>query len=57
MHSLHSAARTMPDWHTVCGCLKSLAAQIPNFKPGLSSSLPGKCCVNIPYPISTTTDC
>ncbi|KAK8926563.1 hypothetical protein KSP39_PZI018599 [Platanthera zijinensis] len=57
VRSLNAAAKTTPDRQTACGCLKTLAAQIPNFKPGLAAGLPGKCGVSIPYPISTTTDC
>ncbi|KAK8925650.1 hypothetical protein KSP39_PZI018600 [Platanthera zijinensis] len=57
VRSLNAAARTTPDRQTACRCLKSLAAQIPNFNPGLAAGLPGKCGVSIPYPISTTTDC
>ncbi|KAK8950291.1 hypothetical protein KSP40_PGU021626 [Platanthera guangdongensis] len=54
---LNAAAKTTPDRQTACGCLKSLAAQFPNFNPDLAASLPRKCGVSIPYPISKTTDC
>ncbi|KAF7825424.1 non-specific lipid-transfer protein 1-like [Senna tora] len=55
--SLSAAAQTTPDRQSVCNCLKGAAAQIPNLDPKNAESLPGLCNVNIPYKISTSTNC
>ncbi|XP_019187989.1 PREDICTED: non-specific lipid-transfer protein 1-like [Ipomoea nil] len=57
VRNLAGAAKTTADRQTACGCLKSLAGRISGLKPNLASSLPGKCGVNVGYPISTSTDC
>ena len=55
--SLNSLASSTPDRQQACKCLKSGFQQIPGINPGLASGLPGKCGVNIPYPIRPSTDC
>ncbi|KAJ3689802.1 hypothetical protein LUZ61_018966 [Rhynchospora tenuis] len=54
--SLNSKAATSTDRQTVCNCLKNLAKTM-SFNAGAVAGLPGKCGVNIPYAISTSTDC
>ncbi|KAL5704707.1 hypothetical protein ACHQM5_023097 [Ranunculus cassubicifolius] len=55
--SLNSAAKTTPDRKTACSCIKTLANSIPGIKPRMVSSLPGKCVVNVGFPISVDMDC
>lgn len=55
--SLNSAAKTTADRQTACNCLKSAAGQIGGINPGYALGLPKSCGVNIPYKISTSTDC
>ncbi|KAF1868112.1 hypothetical protein Lal_00018628 [Lupinus albus] len=50
-------ARTTPDRRAACNCLKTAAANTPGLNPSNAESLPGKCGVNIPYKISTSTNC
>ncbi|KAE8702849.1 Non-specific lipid-transfer protein [Hibiscus syriacus] len=57
VRGLNGIARTTPDRQTACRCLQNAARSIPNIKPPLAESLPGKCGVNIPYKISTSTNC
>ncbi|KAJ1688503.1 hypothetical protein LUZ63_019893 [Rhynchospora breviuscula] len=54
--ALNSKAKTSADRQTVCNCLKNLAKSI-TFNGGAVAGLPGKCGVNVPFPISTSTDC
>nr|BAO51648.1 lipid transfer protein [Suaeda japonica] len=55
--SLNSMASTPADRKAACGCLKSAAASISGMNTAAASSLPSKCGVSIPYPISTSVDC
>ncbi|PIA32453.1 hypothetical protein AQUCO_04500215v1 [Aquilegia coerulea] len=55
--SLNRAAETTSDRQTACRCLKSANRRIPGLNQGAASSLPGKCNVNIGYPISPSVDC
>ncbi|PIA32479.1 hypothetical protein AQUCO_04500233v1 [Aquilegia coerulea] len=55
--ALNSAAKTTPDRKIACGCLKSAAANAQGIKQQFASALPGKCGVNIGYPISASVDC
>ncbi len=57
VRSLNSRASSTPDRQQACACLKQLAGGIPGLKPALALGLPGKCNVNVPFPISTSTDC
>ncbi|MBA0787166.1 hypothetical protein Gotri_028176, partial [Gossypium trilobum] len=56
IRSLNMMARTTPDRQTVCGCLQT-AAKAVKIKGNLAETLPAKCSVNIPYKISTSTNC
>ncbi|KAG5071074.1 hypothetical protein AAZX31_03G036800 [Glycine max] len=56
--SLSSAAKTTADRQGACSCLKNLANNMgQSLNAGNAASLPGKCGVNIPYKISTSTNC
>uniref|UniRef100_A0A803MHX4 Non-specific lipid-transfer protein n=2 Tax=Chenopodium quinoa TaxID=63459 RepID=A0A803MHX4_CHEQI len=55
--TLNSMASTPADRKAACGCLKSASTAIKGLNAGNAASLPGKCGVSIPYPISTSTDC
>ncbi|XWS09499.1 hypothetical protein CRYUN_Cryun40dG0089800 [Craigia yunnanensis] len=52
--SLNGQAQSKDDRQTVCRCLKGLAAGLLAFNP---SCLPSDCGVNVPFKISTSTDC
>ncbi|CDP14199.1 unnamed protein product [Coffea canephora] len=56
IRSLNSQAKTTVDRRTACSCLKSLAGRV-RVNQGLAAGLPGKCGVNVGYPISTSTNC
>jgi hypothetical protein len=56
VHSLNSAASTSADRQAVCRCIKSLASTISALDLGAISSLPDKCGVSVPIPISPSTD-
>ncbi|KAJ4749268.1 Non-specific lipid-transfer protein [Rhynchospora pubera] len=56
VRSLNAKAQTSDDRKTVCNCLKNLAKAV-SFNAGVVAGLPGKCGVNVPFPISTSTDC
>lgn len=55
--ALNNAARTTPDRQAACNCLKNTARAISGLNQGNAAALPGKCGVNIPYKISTSTNC
>ncbi|KAJ7961094.1 Non-specific lipid-transfer protein [Quillaja saponaria] len=57
VRSLLAAAKTTADRQAICNCLKSAAGSLPGLKPNLAAGLPGACRVNIPYKISTSTNC
>ncbi|KAL2337627.1 hypothetical protein Fmac_012073 [Flemingia macrophylla] len=57
VRNIVNTARTTADRRTVCNCLKTAAASIHGLKPTNAQTLPGKCGVNIPYKISTSTNC
>ena len=54
---LNSAANTTWARQLTCNCLKTLASKIPGVKYNLAAGVPGKCHVNVPFPISPSTDC
>lgn len=54
--SLNSMASSTADRQAVCNCLKNFA-QSNSVNAGAAASIPGKCGVNVPYAISTSTDC
>ncbi|XP_054779104.1 non-specific lipid-transfer protein 1-like [Prosopis cineraria] len=55
--SLVAAARTTADKQTVCNCLKTTAGQIPGYNDANAQAIPAKCRVNVPYKLSTSTNC
>ncbi len=55
--SLLTMAQTTADRQAACTCIKSAAGSISGINPQNAESLPGKCGVNIPYKISTSTNC
>ncbi|KAK9159284.1 hypothetical protein Scep_005858 [Stephania cephalantha] len=55
--TLDDAADTTEDRRTACTCLKNLLSTNPGINLGLANSLPAKCGVSVPYPISPSTDC
>ncbi|TKY63607.1 Non-specific lipid-transfer protein 1 [Spatholobus suberectus] len=57
VRSLNSAAKTTADRQAACNCLKQAAGAISGFNANNAATLPGKCGVNIPYKISTSTNC
>ncbi|KAJ1419251.1 Plant lipid transfer protein/Par allergen [Sesbania bispinosa] len=54
---LNGAAQTTPDRQAACNCLKNAAGSISGLNAANAAALPGKCGVNIPYKISTSTNC
>ncbi|KAI0504122.1 hypothetical protein KFK09_015070 [Dendrobium nobile] len=50
-------AITTEDRQTVCNCIKSLAKQIGGLNQNLLATIPGKCGVDVGYPISFSVDC
>ncbi|XP_024934750.3 non-specific lipid-transfer protein 1 [Ziziphus jujuba] len=57
VRTLNNAAKTTPDRQATCNCLISAAKGIPGLKPNLVSGLPTACGVNLPFKISTSTNC
>ncbi|KAM7263373.1 hypothetical protein ACFE04_001056 [Oxalis oulophora] len=55
--SLNNQAKSTPDRQAACECLKSLANSYKTINPTTAAGLPSKCGVNIPYKISTSTNC
>ncbi|PON51604.1 Lipid transfer protein/Par allergen [Parasponia andersonii] len=55
--SLVSLAKTTVDRQNACKCLKDAAGKVPGINPTFAASLPSKCGANIPYKISTSTNC
>ncbi|CAN1355810.1 Non-specific lipid-transfer protein [Linum perenne] len=54
---LNSAANNTPNRQTACRCLKTIAGSVRGINLGLAAGLPGKCRVNVPFPISLSVDC
>ncbi|XP_050383563.1 non-specific lipid-transfer protein 1-like [Argentina anserina] len=57
VRKLNSMAKTTADRKATCNCLKNAAGSIKGLNPSLAAGLPGKCGVNVPYKISTSTNC
>ncbi|CAN1810385.1 Non-specific lipid-transfer protein, partial [Linum perenne] len=57
IRSLNSAARSTPDRQAACRCLKNFAAGASGINYGLAGGLPGKCGVNVGFPISPSVNC
>jgi len=55
-NTLHNARSTF-DRRFICNCLKVVAGAVHGLNPTNAQALPGKCGVNIPYKISTSTNC
>ncbi|CAN1166206.1 Non-specific lipid-transfer protein [Linum perenne] len=54
---LNGAAASTPDRQAACRCLKSAAGGISGINYGLAGGLPGKCGVNVGFPISQSVNC
>ncbi|PKA57627.1 Non-specific lipid-transfer protein 1 [Apostasia shenzhenica] len=54
---LKAEAASADDRRAACECLKTLAKQVPGINPDLAAAIPGKCGVDIGYPISLSVDC
>ncbi|XP_062094678.1 non-specific lipid-transfer protein 1-like [Humulus lupulus] len=54
---LVAMAKTTADRKSACNCLKNAASKVPGINPTFASALPSKCGANIPYKISTSTNC
>uniref|UniRef100_A0A0E0BMZ5 Non-specific lipid-transfer protein n=2 Tax=Oryza TaxID=4527 RepID=A0A0E0BMZ5_9ORYZ len=54
---LNNAARATADRQAACRCLKTLAGSIKSLNLGTVAGVPGKCGVNVGFPISLSTDC
>ncbi|CAN1229991.1 Non-specific lipid-transfer protein [Linum grandiflorum] len=57
VRSLSSAASSTPDKQAACRCLKNFAAGASSINYGLAAGLPGRCGVNVGFPISPSVDC
>ncbi|KAK8949773.1 Non-specific lipid-transfer protein 1 [Platanthera guangdongensis] len=57
IYSLKEAAGTMADRREACTCLKAAAESVSGVNLNLAGALPKICGVNIPFKISTSTDC
>ncbi|CAN8287266.1 unnamed protein product [Cochlearia groenlandica] len=56
--NLNSMARTTPDRQQACRCLKSTTNALgPSLNAGRAAGIPKACGVNVPFPISTSTNC
>ncbi|KAG6745400.1 hypothetical protein NC652_037060 [Populus alba x Populus x berolinensis] len=55
--ALNNAAKTTKDRRDACNCIKTTATQIGGVNAANAAALPGLCRVNIPYKISTSTNC
>ncbi|KAL5732163.1 hypothetical protein ACHQM5_004813 [Ranunculus cassubicifolius] len=57
--SLNAAAKSTADRQAACTCLKTLArsSNANGINANAAAGLPGKCGVNIGYPINFNTDC
>uniref|UniRef100_A0ACD5W9T9 Uncharacterized protein n=1 Tax=Avena sativa TaxID=4498 RepID=A0ACD5W9T9_AVESA len=54
---LAGLAKSTPDKRAACNCLKNMVKGASGIKPGNAASIPSKCGVSIPYPISTSVNC
>nr|QUV72332.1 nsLTP [Anacardium occidentale] len=55
--NVNNAARSTKDRQDACRCLQTAAKGISGLNDKTAASLPSKCGVNIPYKISTSTNC
>ncbi|XP_068476815.1 non-specific lipid-transfer protein 1-like [Phaseolus vulgaris] len=57
VRNIMNSARSTADRRGICNCLKTAAGAVRGLNPNNAQALPGKCGVNIPYKISTSTNC
>ncbi|KAG6504153.1 non-specific lipid-transfer protein 1-like [Zingiber officinale] len=57
VRTLNSAARSTADRRATCNCIRSQASGINGIQTGRLSGIPSSCGVQVPYPISASTDC
>ncbi|XP_010505484.1 PREDICTED: non-specific lipid-transfer protein 1-like [Camelina sativa] len=58
VRNLNSMARTTPDRQQACNCIQSVARNLGSgVNAGRAAGIPKSCGVNIPYKISTSTNC
>jgi len=57
VRNILNSARSTADRRYICNCLKAAAGEVRGLNPNNAQALPGKCGVNIPYKISTSTNC
>lgn len=57
IRTVNNAAKTTADRQAACKCLKDTAGGVSGLNPNFATGLPSKCRINIPYKISTSTDC
>lgn len=58
VRKLNGMARTTPDRKQACNCIKNAASALgPRLNPQRAAAIPKLCGVNIPYKISTSTNC
>ncbi|KAK1437174.1 hypothetical protein QVD17_02960 [Tagetes erecta] len=55
--SLNEDANTTADRQMACRCMEEAASLVPGVSNEYASSLPEKCNVHIPYPISRSFNC
>lgn len=56
VRTLNDAARTTADRRATCNCIRQQASGL-GVQNGRLSGVPSSCGVQLPYPISTSTDC
>jgi len=57
VRNILNSARTTAGRRYICDCLKVAVGAISGLNPNNAEALPGKCKVNMPYKISTSTNC
>ncbi|XP_010505481.1 PREDICTED: non-specific lipid-transfer protein 1-like [Camelina sativa] len=58
VRNLNSMARTTPDRQQACNCIQTVARGLGSgLNAGRVAGIPKACGVNIPYKISTSTNC
>ncbi|KAJ1402465.1 Plant lipid transfer protein/Par allergen [Sesbania bispinosa] len=57
VRNILGAATTTADRQAVCNCLKSAAGAVSRINDKYVQALPAQCNVNIPFKISTSTNC
>ncbi|KAL6146324.1 hypothetical protein ACLB2K_057005 [Fragaria x ananassa] len=57
LRNMVNSATSTVDRQNACKCLKAAAAKFQTINPDNAAKLPSNCNVNIPYKISTNTNC